>query len=265
MSCWLDRLSPSAKDALLWAEGFRKATGAVELYTEYLLAGLYQKEGSFTQKLLTLFDDDTAIRSGLEDLANQMTSTSIRLEPIHPALPDVLLNVKVSANLEEALNEAAILADEKGSKTIRTRHLLAGLLAVQDSWAGQWISEKLQVDQQELYQLITTASEAQLPLDKIRQASPRYESALILRGHTGSVNSVAFSPDNRLVVSGSADGSIRIWDVTNGKMSRLIQGHEVTIRSTLFTPDGRYIISADKRGEIKTWDAQNGRQLLTQE
>lgn len=49
------------------------------------------------------------------------------------------------------------------------------------------------------------------PNIKVFDAANGYE-ALTLQGHTGSVNDVAFSPDGSRLVSGSSDGSIRIWD-----------------------------------------------------
>ena len=49
------------------------------------------------------------------------------------------------------------------------------------------------------------------------------EELALLSGHTGSVLSVAYSPDGRIIASGSDDGAIRLWDVSTGE----------TIRSTL--------------------------------
>jgi WD40 repeat protein len=45
--------------------------------------------------------------------------------------------------------------------------------------------------------------------------APSGEQLLVLRGHTGDVNSVAWSPDGALLASGSADGTVRIWDVSD--------------------------------------------------
>jgi WD40 repeat protein len=45
----------------------------------------------------------------------------------------------------------------------------------------------------------------------------------ILRGHTGTVWSVALSADGQLVVSGGFDGSVKIWDAQSGAALRTVQ------------------------------------------
>jgi WD40 repeat protein len=46
-----------------------------------------------------------------------------------------------------------------------------------------------------------------------------------LTGHTGWVNSVSFSPDGRLLASGSEDKTIKLWRVADGSLVRTLTGH----------------------------------------
>ena len=79
----------------------------------------------------------------------------------------------------------------------------------------------------------------------------------VLGATVSAYNSVAYSPDGRLVVSGSRDSCIRIWDVDTGALkSEPFEGHTTSISSVKFSPDGRRIVSASIDGTIRIWDAE---------
>ncbi|MDW8277708.1 MAG: NACHT domain-containing protein, partial [Anaerolineales bacterium] len=78
--------------------------------------------------------------------------------------------------------------------------------------------------------------------------------------HNSSVTSVAFSPDGRYVVSGSYDGTARVWETSGGReIARMM--HEGGVTSVTFSPDGRYVVSGSNDGTARVWEASGGREI----
>jgi WD40 repeat protein len=78
-------------------------------------------------------------------------------------------------------------------------------------------------------------------------------------GHLGAVNSVAFSPDGKLLVSGSNDGTLILWDVeSHQKIGQIYTDSLNQINNVVFHPSGRMFASGSKDGLIGLWslDAQ---------
>jgi WD40 repeat protein len=82
-----------------------------------------------------------------------------------------------------------------------------------------------------------------------------------LKGHTNGVNSAAYSPDGKQIVSVSDDRTVRIWDAESGKELRRLAGRRIYASSAIFSPDGMKILTNWQNESVRIWDAHSGKQL----
>ena len=74
-----------------------------------------------------------------------------------------------------------------------------------------------------------------------------------LRGHVKSVYQVSWSADNRLLSSGSADSTLKVWDISKGTLLTDLPGHADEVYALDWAPDGERVASGGKDRIMKLW------------
>ena len=82
---------------------------------------------------------------------------------------------------------------------------------------------------------------------------------MVILAHDESIPALAYLPDGRRIVTGSYDGTVKVWNMDNGEqeLEGAAMGHKSNISSLVVTRDGTKIVSGDDNGNIKVWNVES--------
>src|SRR3954471_6394482 len=82
-----------------------------------------------------------------------------------------------------------------------------------------------------------------------------------LEGHSEEVLAVGYSPDGRLVATGSLDGTARLWNASTREVVHVLRAHRGGVFATRFSADGRRLATLGADRAVRVWDVRSGRLL----
>jgi WD40 repeat protein len=80
-------------------------------------------------------------------------------------------------------------------------------------------------------------------------------------GHTAGINSMAWSADGKTLVSGSIDGTVRVWVTASGKECGEVHAHTRAVTKAIFSRDGGLLATGGKDNTVCLWDTKTGKCL----
>ena len=86
-----------------------------------------------------------------------------------------------------------------------------------------------------------------------------HKELMVLAGHTDSVQAVAFSLNGKLIVSGSSDKTVRLWEAETGKLRRARDEHTAPVNIVAFSAKGdKFWSASSKNNMLRSWYSRDG-------
>jgi len=90
------------------------------------------------------------------------------------------------------------------------------------------------------------------------KTTAHFEPLHKLQAHDGYVLKCLLSPDCRLLATTSSDKTIKLWNLDDFKLERVLEGHQRWVWDCVFSVDAAYLVTASSDTTARLWDCSTG-------
>jgi small GTP-binding protein len=115
-----------------------------------------------------------------------------------------------------------------------------------------------QKSEEQYVRLLASCRPPSVSIEHTGEQKDEPRTSKVFREHAELVRRVAITMDGQLVVSGSGDETVKVWNLEAGECIATLKGHTSTVVGVAVTPDGRRAVSGSSDKTVRVWDVEAG-------
>ncbi|NEO93353.1 MAG: WD40 repeat domain-containing protein [Moorea sp. SIO3G5] len=203
---------------------------------------------------------------------NKLSRLLSNYEFIEAKLNHPEFGIKALIEDYELIDDIDLSHPDYSQQTIESLKLIQGALRLsrnilsEDSTqlAGQLSGRLLDCDTPDIQRLLQQIPQTETTYLRSLRATlnpPTGPLLSTLSGHGDSVNAVAVTPDGTMVISGSSDNTVKVWNLNTGAEVLTLKGHSARVHAVAVTPDGTRVISGASDHTVRVWSLATGKEI----